>query len=107
MILTDGVDPCRFGSQGIVKHIVSCRGDGKDVVILVDIQFLDVNRWIFPSLLLLNNTAKKLAQTVTRIFFFLAATDPSVNVSPELLVDFFFKVRYPPRLPSRSAFAIQ
>lgn len=53
MILTDGVDPCRFSSQGIVKHIVSCRSDGKDVIILVDIQFLDVNRWIFPSLFII------------------------------------------------------
>lgn len=69
MVLTDGVDPCRFSSQGIVKHIVSCRGDGKDVIILVDIQFLDVNRWIFPSLLLLNNT-KEISSDVYLNFFF-------------------------------------
>lgn len=83
-----------------MEHIVTCRGDGKDVVIFVDVQFLDVNRRIFPSLFE-STHAKKLVSG--GVVFGIKnppprSTDPSVNVSPELLVDFFFKVRYPPCL---------
>jgi hypothetical protein len=44
------VNPLALGGEGIVQHIVTGRGNGEDVVILVDAKLLDVDIGILPCL---------------------------------------------------------